>query len=128
MVGFKVPNFLTLKMLVFQFGISKSNLKSNFRFSPASEASRGVYWNQAQKNFTHPYMEYPWVSVTLWLCNSVAIINLFKLAPFAGGPWNLPHKFQLNLIYCPKQVSTLFIEISDCLYVRFWVARLAVIL
>ena len=32
---------------------------------PASEASRGVYWNQAQKNFTHPYTEYPWVSVTL---------------------------------------------------------------
>ena len=26
---------------------------------PASEASRGVYWNQAQKNFTHQYTEYP---------------------------------------------------------------------
>ena len=24
-------------------------------YPPASEASRGVYWNQAQKNFTHPY-------------------------------------------------------------------------
>ena len=34
-------------------------------YPPASEASRGVYWNQAQKNFTHPYTEYPWVSVTL---------------------------------------------------------------
>ena len=32
---------------------------------PASEASRGVYWNQAQKNFTHMCTEYPWVSVTL---------------------------------------------------------------
>ena len=32
----------------------------------------GVFWNQAQKNFTHPYTEYPWVSVTLWLCHSVA--------------------------------------------------------
>ena len=30
--------------------------------------SRGVYWNQAQKIFIHPYTEYPWVSVTLWLC------------------------------------------------------------
>ena len=29
----------------------------------ASEASRGVYWNQAQKNFAHPYTEYPWVSM-----------------------------------------------------------------
>ena len=24
-------------------------------YPPASEASRGVYWNQAQTNFTHPY-------------------------------------------------------------------------
>ena len=24
-------------------------------YPPASEASRGVYWNQAQQNFTHPY-------------------------------------------------------------------------
>ena len=40
--------------------------------SPVSEASRGVYWNQAHKNFTHPYTEYLWVSVSLWLCNSVA--------------------------------------------------------
>ena len=49
----------------------------------------------------------------LSLCNSVAnkaatrftngpyhhsIKNLSKLAPFPGGPWNLPHKFHLNLI------------------------------
>ena len=34
-------------------------------YPPASKASRGVYWNQAQKNFTHQYTEYPWVSVTL---------------------------------------------------------------
>ena len=26
-----------------------------------------VYWNQAQKSFTHPYAECPWVSVTLTL-------------------------------------------------------------
>ena len=32
-VGFQVPNFLILKILVFQFGINKSNLKSNFRLS-----------------------------------------------------------------------------------------------
>ena len=44
-------------------------------YPPASEASRGVYWNQAQKNFAHPYTEYPWVSVTLWLCHSVKILN-----------------------------------------------------
>ena len=30
-VGFQVPNFFILKLLVFQFGLSKSNLKSNFR-------------------------------------------------------------------------------------------------
>ena len=50
-----------------------SFLKSQFYYyPPTSEASRRVYWNQAQKNFTHPYTEYPWVSVTLSLCNSVA--------------------------------------------------------
>ena len=42
-------------------------------YPPVSKASRGVYWNQAQKSFTHPYTEYPWVSVTLWLCNSVTL-------------------------------------------------------
>ena len=25
--------------------------------------------------------------------------SLSKLAPFAGGPWNLPHKYHLYLIY-----------------------------
>ena len=39
----------------------------------ADLASRGVYWNQAQKNVTHPYTEYPWVSVALSLCKSEAI-------------------------------------------------------
>ena len=29
-------------------------------------------WNQAQKNFTHLNTEYPWVSVTLSLCDSKA--------------------------------------------------------
>ena len=33
----------------------------------------GVYWNQAQKNFTHPYTEYYWVSVTLWLGHSITL-------------------------------------------------------
>ena len=28
----------------------------------------------------------------------LAIKNLSKLAPFAGGPWNLPHKFHLYII------------------------------
>ena len=28
----------------------------------------------------------------------LAIKNLSKLAPFAGGPWNLPHKFHLYLL------------------------------
>ena len=37
----------------------------DFNYSPTSEANRGVYWNQAHKNFTHPYTGYPWVSVTL---------------------------------------------------------------
>ena len=35
---------------------------------PVSGVSRGVYWNQAQKIFTHQYTEYPWVFVTLSLC------------------------------------------------------------
>ena len=39
---------------------------------PASEASRGVYWNQAQKKFARPYTEYTLVSVSLSLCNSEA--------------------------------------------------------
>ena len=30
------------------------------------------FWNQAQKNFTHPQSECHWVSVSLSLCNSVA--------------------------------------------------------
>ena len=29
---------------------------------------------------------------------SFSVKNLLKLTPFAGGPWNLPHKFQLYLI------------------------------
>ena len=29
----------------------------------------------------------------------MALKNLFKLAPFAGRPWNLPHKFHLYLIW-----------------------------
>ena len=29
----------------------------------------------------------------------LAIKNLSKLAPIAGGPWNLPHKFHLYLIW-----------------------------
>ena len=37
----------------------------NWSYPPASEASRGFYFNQVQKKFTHPYTEYPWVSVTL---------------------------------------------------------------
>ena len=28
----------------------------------------------------------------------LAIKNVSKLAPFAGGPWNLPYKFHLYLI------------------------------
>ena len=42
--------------------------KVTFALSPASKASKGVYWNQAQKNVTHLYTEYPWVSVILWIC------------------------------------------------------------
>ena len=33
MVGFQVPNFLIQKILVFQLGISKSNLEFYFRLS-----------------------------------------------------------------------------------------------
>ena len=37
--------------------------------SPASEASMGVDWNQAQKNFTHLHTEYP-KYVTLFFCKN----------------------------------------------------------
>ena len=61
-----------------------------FIYPPASKASKGVYWNQAQKKFHSPVY---WVPlgvchfVTLWICNSEAIKNLSKLAPFAGVYW-----------------------------------------
>ena len=58
-------NFQNILILILKFEISISGLKI---YPLASEANRGVYWNQAQKNLTHPYTEYPWVSVTLWLC------------------------------------------------------------
>ena len=52
--------------------VLKKKEKKIWNNPPASEASREVYWNQAQKNFTHPYTEYPWVSVALSLFHSVA--------------------------------------------------------
>ena len=64
-------------------------------YPPASEASRGVYRNQAQKNFTHLYTEYPWVSVTLSLCNSVANNQVLLLQHFHyidGGQKKCPPK------------------------------------
>jgi hypothetical protein len=38
-------------------------------FPPSSEASRGVYWNQAQNNFTPRILS---ALECLWLCDSVA--------------------------------------------------------
>ena len=35
-----------------------------------------------------------WPEVEIEVANK----NLSKLAPFAGGPWDLPHKFHLYLI------------------------------
>ena len=60
-------------LLVWKFLFKLWYLSVNLHYPPASEASMGVYWNQAQKNFTQPYTEYPWVSVTLWLCDSVTL-------------------------------------------------------
>ena len=54
---------------------------------PASEGSRGVYWNKAKK--IHP----PVYWVPLGVCHSVTL-ELFD----SWGPWNLPHKFHLYLI------------------------------
>ena len=55
------------KFLVFFFN---AIIWRNFNFclytNPlSSEASRGVFWNQAQKNYAYLYTEYPWVSVTV---------------------------------------------------------------
>ena len=56
---------------------------------------------RTKKNFTHPYTEYPWVSLTLWLCHSVAIFfvkltllnifdqNFFRIGPF-WAVWQQP--------------------------------------
>ena len=69
-------------------------------YPPASEVSRGVYWNQAQKNFPHPYTEYPRVSVSL--CDSDSVANkppIISAACHGIGPkfnfkWFWPKKFQ----------------------------------
>ena len=65
--------------------VTHSKVKCNicvfiFYLSPASEASRGVYWNQAQKiSPTSILSTSYWVplgncdSVTLWLCHSVTL-------------------------------------------------------
>ena len=62
---------------------SKHIDKNNY--PPASEASRGVYWNQAKKNFTHPHTEYPWVSVTLSLCAQFWAV--WQQPVFTNGPY-----------------------------------------
>ena len=72
-------------------------------FPPAIEASRGVYWNQAQKKFTHPYTEYPWVSVSLSLCHSFTLWPL--LTTIRRGPWDLPHKFHFYLIIICRKIK-----------------------
>ena len=59
--------WMNLSFLIFLFGWNNVIF-----YPPASKASRWVYWNQAQKNFSHPDTGYPWVSVTLSLCDSVA--------------------------------------------------------
>ena len=55
-----------------QFATELLISQNTYRWKPpyypaASKASRGVFWNQAQKNFTHPYIEYPWVSIFIFL-------------------------------------------------------------
>ena len=63
----------------------------------------------AQKNFTHPYTEYHWVSVTLSLCNSVTLwpINVsdFNQLPYSlrsqgdyFTPGNIAKPFFVNFI------------------------------
>ena len=42
-----------LPFFIIKVFIYLRKLRVNYR--PASEARRGVYWNQEQKNFTHPY-------------------------------------------------------------------------
>jgi hypothetical protein len=75
-LSFEIENKLNYALNVYPSKWGKVVYNSGSRelglqcYPPASEASRGVYWNQAQKNFPHPYTEYPWVSVTLWLCDS----------------------------------------------------------
>ena len=53
----------------FYLFLSNFNLGTRLKkfYPSASEGSKGDYLSQAQKNFTHPYTEYPWVSVTLSL-------------------------------------------------------------
>ena len=46
----------------------------------------------------------------------LAIKNLSKLTPFAGGPWNLPHKFHLYLIYYSVKSLIIMIMTSLCVF------------
>ena len=54
--------FIKWGLLILQVG---SDLLFLCSYPPTREARRGVYWNPAQQNFTHPYTEYPWVSDSL---------------------------------------------------------------
>ena len=76
---------------------------------PASEARRGVYWYQAQKNFTHPYTEYPWVSVTLSLCDSEANNQIQDYTVIAQSLSPVPG-FKPQADALPNEISRL-----DCL-------------
>ena len=67
---------------LFRFFTPKYISLNIFVYPPASEARRGVYWNQAQKNFTHQ-------SVTLWLRRSVAYVVYFDQLSDAARIWKL---------------------------------------
>ena len=47
---------LTLLVKVLAYFL-KVKIQAFLLYPPASKASGGVYWNQGQKNFTHPYTD-----------------------------------------------------------------------
>ena len=95
-----VEYFLLWQVLLISATLNSVYLDTNLEscYPPGSEASRGVFWNQAQKNFTHTYTEYPWVSVTLSQCNSVTLCIQLKTCPNS-------HHLQGGLEICTKNFT-----------------------
>ena len=61
---------------------NKKRAQDNIFYPPASEVSRGVYWNQTQKNKISPTGVLSTLGC-LWLCDSVTLWLI------SGSPWTM---------------------------------------